>query len=94
MKSIFIFTKNGCPQCRELKQRLNNLSIPFKDIEVTLNRDLWNQVVTQTGYDVLPTVFIKDDNGSSGLVYTPGRDFQDIDEIIEILKKEYIEKRG
>jgi len=41
----------------------------------------------KTGHDVLPTVFIQSDNQGNGVVYTPGRDFQDVDEIIEIIKK-------
>ena len=61
-------------------------------MEITLNRKLWDYVISQTGYDLLPTVFIKDGNDDSGLIYTPGRDFQSNDEIIEIIKNQYIEK--
>jgi glutaredoxin len=86
MKTICIFTLNECVHCAELKSKLTEQSIPFKDIEITKNRELWNQVINQTGYDTLPTVFIRNDDGS-GVVYTPGRDFQDVNEIIEIIKK-------
>jgi glutaredoxin len=87
MKNILIFTINGCVHCRELKMKLNEQSIPFKDIEITLNRALWEQVIAQTGLDILPTVFIQNENDGSGTVYTPGRDFQTSDEMIEIIKK-------
>jgi glutaredoxin len=86
MKKILLFTINGCLQCRDLKTKLDSQSISFIDIEITKNRELWNQVVEQTGYDTLPTVFIQNDNDGSGTVYIPGRDFQDIDEIIKIIK--------
>lgn len=87
MKKLIIFTLNGCKECRELKNRLTEQSIDFTDIEITLNRTIWEQVVKQTGFDILPTVFIQNDADESGTVYTPGRDFQDINEIIEKIKK-------
>ena len=86
MKQILIFTLNGCLQCRDLKMKLTEQSISFKDIEITKNQELWKQVTTQTGYDLLPTVFIQNDDNSTGTVYIPDRDFQDINEIIEIIK--------
>ena len=87
MKTIVIFTLNGCVHCAELKKKLADLSMPFHDIEITKNRDLWNKIIDQTGYDILPTVYIQEDNEGNGLVYTPGRDFQDNDEMIEIIKR-------
>lgn len=94
MKTILVFTLNGCTHCNELKEKLNELNIIFHDIEITKNRNLWESIIYQTGYDVLPTIFIQTDNEGNGLVYTPGRDFQDINEIVEIIKKQYLENRG
>ena len=90
MKTIAIFTLNGCIHCAELKEKLKELTIPFHDIEITKNRTIWEKVIAQTGYDILPTIFIPIDNEDNGLVYTPGRDFQSIDDIIEIIKKQYL----
>lgn len=84
-----IFSLNGCVHCNELKDKLTKLSIPFNDIEITQNRSLWEGVVSQTGHDVLPTVFIQTDNEGNGLVYIPGEDFQDFDEIIKIIKQNF-----
>ena len=92
MKTVIIFTLNSCSHCQKLKQKLTKLLIPFDDIEITLNRQLWNHVISQTGYDLLPTVFIKEGDDGSGLIYIPGRDFQNNEEIIEIIKNQYIEK--
>lgn len=84
---IYIFTLNACSHCAELKRKLNELNISFHDVEITKNQKLWDAVKAQTGYDILPTVFIQTDDIGNGLVYTPGRDFKDTDEIIEIIKK-------
>jgi glutaredoxin len=92
LKNILIFTLNSCSHCQELKRKLTDLSIPFDDVEITLNRQLWDHVISQTGYDLLPTIFIKEGDDGGGLIYIPGRDFQSNEEIIEIIKNQYMEK--
>ena len=84
--NIIIFTLNGCLHCKNLKNRLTELEMPFIDVEIDQNQKLWDQVVEQTGHNVLPTVFIKKENTEDGPVYIPGRDYQTEDEIVEILK--------
>jgi glutaredoxin len=86
VKSIYVFTLNNCPYCQELKDKLNESSISFHDVEISKNKELWQSIVVQTGYDLLPSVFIRNENDIDGLIYTPGRDFQDLNEIIEIIK--------
>jgi glutaredoxin len=85
MKKIYIFTLYGCSHCQELKDKLTDLSIPFHDVEISKNRELWQSIVKQTGYDLLPSVFIQNETDNDGLIYTPGRDFQDLNEIIKII---------
>jgi glutaredoxin len=93
MKTIYIFTKNGCSHCKELKKKLTNESISFYDVEITKNNEIWENVVSQTGFDILPTVFIVNDNDNIGTAYTPGVDFKDVNEIVEIIKN-IIQKKG
>lgn len=63
---IFVFTLDGCSHCTSLKKRLDENSIPYKEIEITVNENIWNQVVNQTGYDNVPTVYIQKENSESG----------------------------
>jgi glutaredoxin len=84
--TIIIFTLNGCGHCKNLKNRLFDLSIPFNEIEISNNQKIWDQVVEQTGHNVLPTVFIKKEGKEDGPVYVPGRDYESEDEIVEIIK--------
>ena len=88
MKELVVFTLNGCYHCSELKDKLKEAEISFHDIEITRNKPLWDRVVEQTGHDVLPTVFIQTDAEGNGSVYIPGRDFQDLNEIMKIIKVE------
>ncbi len=87
MNEIIVFTLNGCSHCVILKDSLTEKKIPFAEIEITSNKKIWDQVVEQTGHNVLPTVFIKKENSEVGPVYVPGRDFNSPDEIIPILEK-------
>lgn len=82
---VIIFTLEGCYYCMTLKNELVNLSIPFLEIEVNSNSQLWEQVVEQTGHDLLPTIFIKKENTDTGPIYIPGKDFESQTEIIDII---------
>jgi glutaredoxin len=86
-KTIVIFTLNGCNHCQSLKKRLHENKIPFDEVEINSNKHLWEQVVQQTGHNVLPTVFIKEGKKDTGLVYVPGRDYSNEEEIYEIIQK-------
>lgn len=87
--TVYIFTLNSCGYCSNLKKNLTNISIPYTEIEITNNKQIWDQVVQQTGHNVLPTVFIKTGDSEEGPVYVPGRDYQNETEIVEIIKKHF-----
>jgi glutaredoxin len=87
MNHIIVFTLNGCGHCTELKKSLNELEIQYSEIEITENEDMWNQVVSQTGHNSLPTVYVSINGGDEGPVFIPERDFNDKDECLEIIKK-------
>jgi glutaredoxin len=83
---IIVFTLNGCSHCSELKEKMNESSIPYVEIEIEENQKIWDQVINQTGDNALPTVFISLEGGDEGPVFVAGRDFTDKEPFIEILK--------
>jgi glutaredoxin len=83
---IIVFSLNGCGHCLVLKKQLNDDNIEFTEIEVSKNSEIWDQVVKQTGHNSLPTVFISLNGEDDGPVFVPGRDYQDKDEIVKIIK--------
>lgn len=85
-KKIIIFSLFGCQYCVNLKNKLTEMSIDFTDIDVEKNPDIWDQVVSQTNENVLPTIFIQHSDTNEGEVYVPGINYEEEDEIIEILK--------
>jgi glutaredoxin len=44
---VLLFTLDGCGHCKNLKERLNNESLPFTEVEVNKNQELWNKIVEQ-----------------------------------------------
>lgn len=84
--SIIVFTLNGCGHCVELKQKLNDANLSYNEIEISSNQHIWDQVVSQTGHNSLPTVYVSIDGGDNGPVFVPGRDYTDKDEFIKVLK--------
>lgn len=84
--TVIMFTLDGCDHCLTLKSKLREIDIPFQEIEINQNRTVWEQVVSQTGFNYLPTVFIKNNIDDNGPVFVPGRDYENEDQIIEIIK--------
>ena len=87
MNKIIVFTLNGCGHCVELKKSLNELEIDYSEIVIDNNEEIWNQVVNQTGHNSLPTIFISINGDEEGPVFVPERDFNSLDECVEIIKK-------
>ncbi len=78
----------GCPYCKNLKDSLNELEIKYTDIDVDANPEIWERVVEQTKQQVLPMIYITENNTSEGIIYIPGTDYQEEYEIIDIIKRE------
>ena len=86
MPEIIVFTLDGCSHCVILKSKLNEETIPFTEIEITLNEKIWDKVVEQTGHNVLPTVFIKYEDTDTGPVFIPCKDYESPEDLIPKIK--------
>jgi glutaredoxin len=84
---VIIFTMNGCGHCHDLKKELNKLKISFNEIDISNNKKIWDQVIQQTGDNVVPTIYITEKNTDKGVVFIPGKDFNNKDEGINLIKK-------
>ncbi len=83
---IIIFTLDNCIHCKSLKKRLKNDNVSFVDVDIDSNQELWDDVVNQTGHNVVPSVYIQKDEMDDGPIYIPGKDFEDEETIVNIIK--------
>ena len=83
---VFIFSLTGCNYCQDLKKRLTNEQIHFKDFDVNQHKPFWDEIVKQTGSDYVPTIYLKDDKKRIGRILVPLKDFNNGDEAINIIK--------
>lgn len=76
MKTLYIYTKNGCPDCDSAKKYIKNLGIEY--IEINSDRELWaRDWLSSEGHKEFP-VFYADENifmrGSWRIVGTMTKD--------------------
>ena len=84
---VIIFTLNNCSHCIVLKNLLNKEKIDFDEIEIEQNKEIWDKVVSQTGHNTVPTVFLPNEGTDEGIVFVPERDYKSKEELIEMIKK-------
>ena len=83
---VFVFSLSDCIHCKDLKTKLNNSKISFKDLDIDQHESIWEEILKQTGDNVVPTVCLYDGNEKAH-IFVPGKDFNNGDEVIEIIKK-------
>lgn len=84
-KNVIIFTLNGCHYCDSLKERFTNLSIPYNELDIEKNEELWDKIVDETNSEAVPMILIYDDD-DNGEFLIPGKDYNTEDEIVNIIK--------
>jgi glutaredoxin len=84
---VLLFTLDGCGHCKTLKERLNKESLPFTEVEVGKNQELWNKIVEQTKNQFLPAFYIKQEDTNNRPFFCPEKDFKSDDEAVAIIRK-------
>ena len=77
---IVVYTNNTCPYCKQIKEKLNEKGIEFKNNITVENKKEWQNVINLTGLSTVPTIKIKES------YFIPGRDFQSPDQMINIIE--------
>ena len=84
---------NGCPFCQMMKDRLIEEKINFYERDIEEHSDEYNMFVEITENDYVPAFMIiegENNNLPTTTLYAPDRDFNDLDEGIEIIKNKMI----
>jgi len=86
-KLVLIYTQEGCPHCTELKEMLDNNSIKYYVRDIIKHEAEFEDIVKITKEDYIPTVCVLDVKKETGVYLAPDRDFQDIRECLDKVKK-------
>lgn len=59
---IEVYSKGYCPFCKQTKATLRTLGLPFKEIDITDNAALANEMQNRSHRRTVPQVFINDEH--------------------------------
>jgi glutaredoxin len=92
-KLLILYTMEGCPFCGMMKDKLNESNINFYERDINEHKDEYDLFVEITENDYVPAFMIiegDDEKQPITSLYAPDRDFNDLDEGIEIIKNKMI----
>ena len=92
-KIVILFTMDGCPFCSIMKEKLTESNINFYERDIDEHKDEYDMFVEITENDYVPAFMIiegGEDKEPITSLYAPERDFNDLDEGIEIIKNKMI----
>lgn len=76
-KNVIVYTTQSCPHCTHLKHYLNSNHVPFKEVDVSKDQKLAQELVRKSGQQGVPQTEI------NGRIIV-GFDKQKIDQILQI----------
>ena len=88
-KLVILYTMNGCPFCEMMKEQLKESNIEFYERDIDEHKDEYDMFVEITENDYVPAFMIVEskDETPNSLLFAPERDFNEISEGIDIIKK-------
>jgi glutaredoxin len=92
-KLLILYTMDGCPFCQMMKEKLIESNIIYYERDIDEHKDEYDLFVEITENDYVPAFMIiegDDEKQPITSLYAPDRDFNDLDEGIEIIKNKMI----
>jgi len=91
-KFVVLFTMKGCPYCEELKTKLNEQNLDFIERDIHEHEDEYEIFTQVTENEYVPAFMVIEDDEfkPSSKLFAPDRDFNSLDEGVEIIRKELL----
>ena len=82
----------GCPYCEQLKEKLNENNLNYIERDINENSDEYDIFVEITENEYVPAFMIIEDDKETpkSKLFAPERDFNTLDEGVELIKKEIL----
>ncbi len=58
MKQVTLYTTKYCPYCHKALKKLDQKGVKYININVSENKDKFDEVMKLTGWDTVPQIFI------------------------------------
>tara|TARA_R110002020_G_scaffold13043_3_gene47199 strand:+ start:3529 stop:3801 length:273 start_codon:yes stop_codon:yes gene_type:complete len=84
---VIIYSQDGCPYCSELKEGLQESNINYIVRDIGEFEDEWKLVSSITDNEYVPTACVIDKNTHKSKFLAPDRDWQEITECVDKIKK-------
>lgn len=90
-KLLIVFTMKGCPFCDMMKEKLVKENINFFERDIDEHKDEYDIFVEITENEYVPSFMIiePDNDKPKSHLYAPERDYNEIDEGVEIIKEHF-----
>ena len=86
-KKVFVYTMFGCPYCAELKDMLDEEGIVYTDRDCDEYEMQYEILKNKTDNDYVPAIEIRDDEKMVKRFLVPERDFEELEQAVELIKK-------
>ena len=87
MKTLLIYSEDGCPWCTKMKELLHENNIKFLVRDIERYDKEWERISEEINTEYIPTACIVDHNNKTKTYLTPDTDFEDIEEGVDKIKK-------
>ena len=87
--NVIVYTMKGCPHCDEFKKMLRTENIDFFERDIDEYSKEYNMYSEVTENDMVPALMIieGDDKDYEPHLYAPERNYNELTEALEIVKK-------
>ena len=87
--NVVVYTMKGCPFCDEFKKMLQNENIEFHDRDIDEHAEEYDNFSRITENDMIPALLIieGDTKTHKSYLYAPERNYNELTEALEIVKK-------
>lgn len=94
MKVAVIYTMKGCSFCTTMKEELVKENIDFLERDIDECEEEYDEFVSVTENEFVPALMLltidEEENVKDVLMLTPDRDYQDIYEGVDMVKKYFL----
>jgi glutaredoxin len=90
--NVIVYTMKGCPFCQDFKKLLEDEKIDFVDRDIHEHEQEYDTYSKITGNDMIPALLIieGDEKNHKSYLYAPERNYNELTEALELVKKHLI----